>query len=141
MREFSTAVTAHDDSEDVVTSPVTFKIDGREVTFRGATSSEVFMLMAAVSDTSSLGESIATSINVLYELMEDNDRRWLKRRLFDRSDPMNPEQIAEYIHGLVEEWSARPTESPSDSLESSPPSGSGSTAKPRSKGKKSSVSA
>lgn len=132
MREFTTAVGAPSDGEEQITSPVTFTIDGREVTFRGATSAEVFTLMAAVSDTASLAESISTSINVLYELMEDDDRRWLRRRLFDREDPMSPENIAEYVMALVEEWSARPTESPSGSSESPPPSGRPSKAKQRS---------
>lgn len=136
MREFTTAVTSpRDEGEEHITSPVMFTIDGRPITFRGATSGEVFTLMAAVSDTATLAESISTSINVLYELMEDNDRRWLRRRLFDKNDPMGPEQVAEYITALVEEWSALPTESPDGSSESPPPSGEPSTAKRRSKAK------
>lgn len=143
MKEFTTALVSHVEGDsgedDAVTAPVTFKIDDRVITFRGATSSEVFMLMAAVSDTQGLGESIATSINVLYELMSDEDRRWLKRRLFDRRDPMRPEHIAEYISALVEEWSGNPTESPSDSSPSPSQSGRQSKGKRRSEASTSSA--
>jgi hypothetical protein len=133
MREFTTALSApRDVDEDVITSPATFVIDRREITFRGATSAEVFTLMAAVSDTSTLAESVSTAINVLYELMEDDDRRWLRRRLFDRTDPMGPENIAEYVQALVEEWSARPTEDVSDSSASPERGGQPSKVKQRS---------
>lgn len=138
MKEFTTAVAnrpSKDTGEDAVTHPVTVKIDDREVTFRGATSSELFMLMAAISDTGTLSESIATSINVLYQLMEEDDRRWLKRRLFDPTDPMGPDDIAEYIGYLIEEWSARPTESPGDSSSSPSRTGQNSTARRSSKAK------
>src|SRR5690606_28261606 len=98
MREFTTAITSGTEREPAEAPPVTVKIDGRDVTFLGPNTEELTMLMTAVSDTSSLDQSVSTSLNIVFDLIEKpEDARWFKGRLLNRKDPLNIAMVTEIV--------------------------------------------
>jgi len=131
LKEFTTSARAAEEAR--IGLPVTVKVDDREITFSPATESEMAMLLAASSPTGNTVEAIADTINFFFALVEDEDQHsYLRGRLFDRGDPFDVSDIADIVVYLVEEWTARPTSSPSDSTPSRRSAGRRSTARPRS---------
>lgn len=135
MREFITAVTAESESlegtEETIGSPITYKIDDREVTFTPPTTSQIAMVLAL--EGADLRDMIAGFLNFFFGLLEKKDETHFRRRLFDGKDPFGVVQIRDIAMSLVEEWSARPTQAPTASSDSPPTSGPRSTAKRRSR--------
>jgi hypothetical protein len=155
MREFSTAVRPAAESSDAETiKPVTIKIDGYTVTFRGANSGQISMALAA-GHAGTMTESIAVVINLFFALLHDNPQTgatgnpkynmdtgqpvWdvgsgarsashFRHRLFDSNDEFGPEVISEVVRGLIEEWTGNPTQSPTGSTPGQGKTGSTSTA-------------
>lgn len=133
MKEFITAKKRADADGDAEVMPdVEFTVDKHSIVAHGPTSSQLTLFMAAATGYGSDQDAIATSINFLWELMEPEDQRYLKRRLLVAADPFGAEDIADILTFLIQEWSSeRPTKSSSGSVNSRSRSGSGSTAKQR----------
>jgi hypothetical protein len=133
IKEFNTAakrVDADDDAE--IMADVEFMVDKRKIVAHGPTSSQMTLFMSAATGYGSDADAIATSINFLWELMEDEDARYLKRRLLKADDKFGADDIANILTYLIEEWSGgRPTKPSSGSANSRSRSGSGSTARQR----------
>jgi len=134
MKEFVTAVERDDDPQ--LADDVTFMVrgipdlvDDREVTAHSPTSGQLTLFMAVAGDTIDTPEAMATSINFLFSLLDPSDYSYLKRRLLKRDDPFGAKEIADILIYLIEEWSARPTQSPSDSPTSRSRGGRSSTAR------------
>lgn len=129
MKEFVTAVQAEDDAD--IFPDVEFKVDGEALTAYGPTSGQYALMIAAMGDMVSTPQYIATSINFLFSLLDTEDRQYIQQKLFDREDPFGAREIADILVFLVEEWSGRPTKSPSDSATSRSNGGRKSTATKR----------
>jgi hypothetical protein len=130
-KEFVTSAQA-DRASGEVGRPITVLVDGEEITFEGATESQIALLIAATSATATnITSGIADVINFFFSLLSEEDSRTLRHRLFDRDDPFDVENITDILMYLVEEWSARPTQSPSDSTPSPNSAGQKSTARLR----------
>jgi len=116
MKEFTTAAkAAADDPEAVEAEAITFMIDGREIEMQPPTEGQIALLLAGSSDMSSTPEMVASGINFFMSLIvRQDDIRYFKRRLLDRDDEFGADEVSEIIKWLVEEWTARPTKSPSD---------------------------
>lgn len=128
MREFTTA--AAEQHEESLGEPITVKIDGHEVTFNGASTGQISMLAAMMAADEM--EMMSTVINLFFGLLaEEADRIRFRKRLFKRDDPFGPADVMEIVMGLVEEWTARPTQAPSDSSSQRATSGRKSTVRPR----------
>lgn len=142
MKEFLVAATeeATRDDGDVL-SPVTFLVGGyvdkegeviaedHEVTVLGPNGGQMTYLIGAVgSDTGTISERAAGMMNFLYDLMDEDDARWFRRRLLSRRDPFGPKEVGDITDWLLEQWVGRPTKSPSDYLPSRKSGGPRSTA-------------
>lgn len=74
---------------------------------------------------------IASVINFLDGLLDEQGRDRFAERLLDRDDPFGLDDVNNIIAGLIEEWTANPTEPPSSSAQSPSTAGKRSTAKRR----------
>jgi hypothetical protein len=133
LREFKTAArnaapTMFDNAE-----PIQFTIDGEEFTAYPPSPGQLAMLVAAQADSRDVSESMAAIIDFLDGILDEDAQAMYRRRLMDRNDPFDFDTVNDIVEGLVEEWSARPTKSPSVSSSSRRTAGSRSTAKPRSR--------
>lgn len=133
MRAFQTAVEAElapgatRTSIDSPLPPIETTLDGRPLILKGLDSSVIAMGMFAVSSGSS-SESIATLINIFFSMLDDEEEeKHYKRRLFNRHDPFDVAIITDIIREAFAEWSANPTQPPSDSSSSPASTGPSST--------------
>ena len=128
MKQFQTAVQANVEAKTGETLPdVQIEHDGRVITFVGPTTSELALIMS--TDLASIGVQVSTTLNFFFGLIKDvRDVDYFRRRLFDRTDSFSADGIVDILMYLVEEWSARPTQQPSDSSPQQQPTGSTSTA-------------
>lgn len=124
MRQFHTAVKAHDKNEDSIGSVVQFEIDGQPFTATGPNSTQLAVYLAEVGGFSvETKDRVSAGINFFLDRFSGDDRRYFQRRLMDRTDSFDFQDVTDIIEWLTEEWSARPTQSPSDSLEWPQPAG------------------
>lgn len=101
-------------------------IDGREVGFGGVTPSQM-VAMVAMEAQGERGR-LATMINFFYSvILDENDRAWLKSRLFDPDDEFGEEMVADITIYLLQEWGERPTEPSLDSSDTPERTGQSST--------------
>lgn len=136
MREFNTAVWAQEqqdqgNTDEGIGFPIDVPIDGRKVRFIGATTSGISLVVAA--SQAPLTDKVATVTNFFFSLVEkQEDKDWFRQRLWDNKDPFGIGMMEAISLALIEEWSARPTQSASDSSASPPSTGRKSTARHRS---------
>lgn len=117
IRQFTTQ--AKQTSERVISNEeVTYTIDGRDVTFLPPTSGQIAIAISSMSDlTENQGvEGAGAIINFFFSLLNAEDHLHFKRRLFNRDDPFELDQISEIVEALFEEWSAHPSQPQPDSL-------------------------
>lgn len=117
MKEFKTAAreaAGIDDAEEVIE----FVVDDETWRAHKPTEGQVAWLMANMTDYVKAEEQAAASINFFVGLFDQETRRIIAHRLMDREDPFDLQQIQEITEYLVEEWSSRPTKSPSDYMPS-----------------------
>ena len=135
MREFNTAAWAKKQSEkqdETFGWDIEVPIDGRKVKFVGASTSGISLVIAASqADTV---QKVASVTNFFFSLVaEQEDKDWLRSRLWDNNDPFGVGMIEEISLALIEEWSGeRPTQPASGSSSSPETAGRRSTAKHRS---------
>lgn len=132
MREFVTAARQAPSAIEGA-EPIQFKIDGEEFTAYPPSPGQMAMLIQAQADSRDVTESIAAIIDFLDGILDEEAQKMFRRRLLDRNDPFDFDNVNELVEGLVEEWTARPTTSSSASSSSPKSVGSKSTAKPRSR--------
>lgn len=132
MKEFTTAArrsapTAIDGAE-----PITFTVDGEEYTAYPPTPGQLALLISAQAKNREPEESIASIIDFLDGILDENAQAMFRKRILDREDPFDFDTVETIMEGLIEEWSARPTSSPSASSSSPANGGRKSTARRRS---------
>lgn len=130
MREFKTAGRRVQPAIEGA-EPITFKIDGDEFTAYPPSAGQMAIMLASQADSRDVTENVAGVIDFLDGLLDDDAKEVFRRRLLDRDDPFDFDMVNEIMEGLMEEWSARPTKSPSVSATSQRSAGSRSTAKRR----------
>lgn len=91
------------------------------------TSGQWTVFMATNASFASQTERIAGALNFFVSLLSSEDHSYIVARLFDRNDHFGPEHVSDILDALIEEWSGRPTEGPSDSASSPPTTGRSST--------------
>lgn len=126
MLEFTTAVKdaeVEEGEEDVIE----YDLDGVLMTAYRPTGGQFAMLMAMTTKYSSDQEATAGLITMFVNIHDEEGQSHLANRLFDRKDPFDIEDVDRILKALIEDWSARPTESPSDSASSPPSTGQKST--------------
>jgi hypothetical protein len=131
LKEFVTAAkTAESAIENA--EPIKFKIDDRELTAYPPKDGQVMLFMAAIGEGASPINGVVGIIDLLDGIFEEDDKSYYRGRLMDRKDPFGIKDVEQIMEYLLEEWSARPTTSPSGSMASPPRTGPNSTAKRRS---------
>lgn len=128
MKEFSTAISEAErqDDED---NAMEFSVDGTLCRAYRPSDGQLAFLMASTGRHSSDSEQIAGLINFFVAVLDDDSHNYVVSRLLDRRDPFGLEQVQAIMEWMVEEWSGRPTKSPSVSTPSPPNTGRSSTAK------------
>jgi hypothetical protein len=132
LREFTTAARRAAPAAFDGAKPITFTIDGDEFTAHPPTPGQMALLVSAQAEGRDITTSMAAIIDFIDGLLDDDGREMYRRRLLDRDDPFDFDTVNDIMEGLMEEWSARPTKSPSDYASSPKSGGSRSTAKRRS---------
>lgn len=130
IKEFTTAARDAEISPDEV---MEFAVDGQTCRCFEPSPGQLAILLASISSTQSWTHQVAGVINFFDAVLDDDSRTYITQRLLDRQDRFGIEEVQEIIEWMVEEWSARPTRSPSGSTPSPPKGGRKSTARtPRS---------
>ena len=122
MREFTTAANEVAAEAEGGDNGMTFKVDGVECKAYRPKDGQLAVLMATTGRHSSNEEQVAGLINFFVAVLDDESHSYIVSRLLDRRDSFGLEQVQDIMEWMVEEWSGRPTRSPSVST-SSPPSG------------------
>jgi hypothetical protein len=125
MLEFTTAVREIEDDE--VEDVIEYDLDGVLMTAHRPTGGQFAMLMAMTTKYSSDQEATAGLITMFVNIHDEEGQSHVANRLFDRKDPFDIEDVDRILKALIEDWSARPTVSPSDSASSPPSTGPKST--------------
>jgi len=113
MREFKTAV--DDKQTDPEEEGTEFAVDGVLCTAYRPKDGQLAMLMASTGRHTTSSEQIAGVINFFVNVLDDDSQQYIVGRLLDRTDKFGIDEVQEIMEWLIEEWSARPTKSPSDS--------------------------
>jgi hypothetical protein len=135
MKSFSTAAKATAHEKDLPIGPdVPFQMeDAQDRTFTAATPTgpQLALFLAAFGDTADLSTRVVDTLNFFTSRFNREDAAYFKRRLNDPDDVFDFEMMSEILSFLIEEWSGRPTISPSDSAQWPTSTGNGSTAGPQ----------
>lgn len=135
MKDFVTA--AKDHASEEFGFDVPFRVDKggpkeREMVAHKPSDGQITVFIAmAGDDLAANSEVVAQSINFLYSLLEQEDRRYLRKRLLDMEDEFGAEEIANILSYILEEWSGKASGSRTDSPRSRPSTGPRSTARQR----------
>lgn len=124
MLEFTTAV-KETEVEDA--DAIEFAIDEVLCTAYRPSGGQFGMLMAMTTQYSTDNEAVAGLIQLFLNLLDEDSQSYVVKRLFDRKDSFDIEDVDRILRGLMEEWAARPIEPPSDSASSPPSTGQKST--------------
>lgn len=127
MREFITAAKEASETEDEKAAGTTFLVDGFECRCFKPKDGQLAVLMATTGRHSSNEESIAGYINFFVAVLDDESQSYIISRLLDRKDEFGIDQVQSIMEWMIEDWSGRPTQSPSVSTASPPSVGRKST--------------
>jgi PhoPQ-activated pathogenicity-related protein len=118
MREFVTAVNEAYPAEQEVDEGNTFILDGKELRYYAPAEGQYMVFMASTSRHASNNEQVAGVVNFFIGLFDDESQTYLTERLMDRKDPFGIDMINQILDAMVEEWTGRPTKSPTASSRS-----------------------
>jgi len=128
IREFTTAAREAQSDDD---QAIPFVVDGRECLCYKPDASQFAVLMATISRQNDWAAQIAGVINFFASVLDQPSHAYLTGRLLDRDDPFGIEEVQEIIEWMIEEWTGRPTQSPSGSTQSRQHGGPKSTPRTR----------
>ena len=121
MREFITAVEdiEKEDSEQEEDF-IEFKLDGRVMRSYPPNDGQLAFMLASMGRGQTTDQRFAGIINIMIASLRDEDADYLESRLLekDAKKRLPVKQVEAIFEYLVEEWFARPTQSPSDSAPS-----------------------
>ena len=132
MKSFSTAAKAAAHQRDLpIGQDVTFQHDERTVIASCPTGPQLAIFLSAFGDTAEDSHRVVDTINFFTSRFVREDASYFRRRLNDPNDAFDFDAMSDILVWLIEEWSGRPTTSPSESSEWPTPTGNGSTAGPQ----------
>lgn len=141
MKEFVTAAKPTAGKVDK-TSIIDTKHDGTDVRFYEPDPGSL-AVMAMVSNQKMTVANMGVFIEFIFNCMDPKTQIYFRQRLMDPDDPFGLDGdggLMDIFKSLTEEWSARPTKSPSGSQPARRATGRASTGATRAKGSTSSVS-
>lgn len=128
MKEFVTAAKTTAGRVDK-TSKIETTHDGNKVVFYEPDTASI-AIMAMISNQKMSVANMGTFIEFIFNVMDPDTQKYFRRRLMDVDDPFGldgPGGLMDIFKSLTEEWSARPTKSPSDFRPARRATGPGST--------------
>ncbi len=131
MKEFKTATKAASSDNPEVLEPIEFTIDDTKVRAYPPSPGQLAMMFTAMGEYASEGRQVSGIIDFFFGLLDEDSHKDLGRRLMDRTDNFELEQLIEIMSWLMEEFAGRPTRPPSDSSQLPTPIGPKSTASAR----------
>jgi hypothetical protein len=132
MKAFSTAAkAAAHKTDEPIGEPIEFEYDERVVTVKPPTAPQLALFLSAYGDTADVGGRVVDTLNFFSSRFRREDAGYFKRRLNDPEDPFDFEDMSDILAWLIEEWSGRPTISPSESVSLPTATGNGLTAGPQ----------
>lgn len=97
-----------------------------------APSHSMLMLTVTLLNSESNAKTITETIDLFMHLLDEDDAKYVKARMYDRTDPFGAGAIAKALAAAVEGWGgARPTRPSRSGTKSQQSAGSRSTAKRR----------
>jgi hypothetical protein len=111
-------------------SAITFKHDGREVTFYEPSTGQ-FAIMLSLQAAKMDARTAGTFIQLFFEMMDEPTQRYFQGRLLDSKDPFELDGkagIVEIFEELTREWSGKAGKKPSDFQSKRQATGKSSTA-------------
>jgi hypothetical protein len=126
VKEFTTAVRAVE-AEQEQDDSLHFVVDGKELQAFKPNDGQLAMLMVSLGRHTSITTRIAGVIDFFVSTMEEDSSAYIVDRLLSRTDPFGIEEVTGIIEWMVEEWTGRPTQRPSDSTHSQQSGGPNST--------------
>ena len=137
MKEFVTVAAPNFGKVDK-SKQITFKHDGKVVTFYQPEPGQAAVMMTMMGDPENLTiEQVATFIELFFSLMDKETARHFRTRLMDREDPFEFDVEGGVVDMFVyvsEQWApSRPSKKPSDYQPPQRATGKSSTAPTRAK--------
>jgi hypothetical protein len=130
VKEFAVAAKARDEDDADISTPIEFKVGDDVLRAYRPEVGQVAIMYARMDDTVAAdSERIAAMIDFFMGLLDKESRRLLTRRLMDRDDDFEMEDVNDILNWLMEEWSGRPTRPSSASSRSRQNGGRKSTGK------------
>lgn len=116
VKEFVTALKEATEPES--DEGYAFTVDGHECHAYKPEDAQLAMLLASVSRHNNWTTQVAGIINFFVEVLDDESHSYITERLLDRKDPFGLGEVQDIIEWMTEEWTGRPTRSPSVSTRS-----------------------
>lgn len=130
MKEFAIAAKAEAEDPEIVV-PIKFKVGDQECLAYSPEAGQLAIMFSRMDDTiANDGERMAAMIDFFLGLLDKDSRRVLTKRLMDRDDNFELEDVSDIMGWLMEQWSGRPTQPSSASSRSRANGGRKSTVKP-----------
>lgn len=128
MLEFTTAVEELEaEQADLEYTYGPLKVDGKEMFFRKPEEGEYAVLLASTGRFAPIGEKVGAAVNLFNDVFAEDDASYLIGRLMDPTDKQfNFVLVAQFLQGMIEEWTGRPTQRSHGSTPKRPKTGSGS---------------
>ena len=127
MREFVTAAKEVSEEQEGRAGVTPFVLDGTQCVARRPKDGQVAILLATTSRQMKETDRIAGVINFFTSVLDDKSYTYIVNRLLDVDDDLGLSDVEDIMMFLVEEWTGRPTKSPSGSTPSQPDGGQNST--------------
>lgn len=115
MKEFTSAVEQAERDED---EGIPFLLDDRECRAYMPTDSQVAMAIAGVGRHTSDMQKMAAAIDFFVGVLDKNSEQYVVDRMMSRENPLGLDKVEEIVMWLIEEFTGRPTRSPSASTRS-----------------------
>lgn len=125
--EFDTAVArVRADDEPAEEAPYEFTIVERDPetdavldkvvchAYQPAEGQWIVMITDVIGRQANFGHKIAGIIDFFTEVLDEPSKEYIVSRLLDRHDPFGVAEIEPIVFWMMEEWSGRPTKSPTD---------------------------
>lgn len=110
MKEFKSAAQVAGEQQALVNPrPITFSLDGREMTAESATSGQLAYLVAQQSDEVNAADQVHALFSFLKGILDEDDYDFIVAQM--RDGVTSAETVMEIVQWLVEEWTTVPTTS------------------------------
>jgi hypothetical protein len=113
IKEFATAAKA--ETQQARSEVLEFKVDDDVLHAHRPTPAQLAVMMTSLTDYANNIDRVASTIDFFLGLLDRDDAALVTRRLMDRDDNFELEQVTDIVSWLMSEWAGRPFTSSFDS--------------------------